>query len=132
MQFDKLHIEKAGPGVNVLIIPIEKTYFSQHSKMSVNKPIEYLLIFERKNQEISNGQFMLVFPKDKNIKEMPKNAFQDFYYQNKTQIDGTYTSVNFRDVKQFEMDVLNGERTQERLWYPKDNFNTTGIDDCTE
>lgn len=132
MQFDKMYIERSQIDVQVIVIPLKKNYFSQYAKNSIYKPIQYVLIFEREKQLISRADFLLFFPTDKKITSLPKNAFHDFYYQEQTQIDGTFTLVNFGDVKQIEMNILNGKRIGDRTWMHKDNFNATGDNDCRE
>jgi hypothetical protein len=132
MEFNKMYVEGLSKGVKLIIIPLKSVYFSQNIDLTKPKPMQFVLIYEREKELISRSDFMLVFPKDKSLTKMPKNAFHDYQFQKSTQIDGTYTLVNFADIKQVELDVENGKRKQLRVWSSKNNFNNTGSDDCTE
>jgi hypothetical protein len=132
MQFENMYIESPGSEAKLLIIPMNKVYFSQNIDSNKPKPLQYVLIFEREKEEISRADFLIVYPTNKNLTKMPKNAFYDFYRQNSTQIDGTYTFINFGDVKQFEMYIKNGEREKIIGWQSKSNFKNTGSNDCTD
>ena len=128
MEFDKMYMEQRYVGQNFIIIPMKKVYFSQHAINHKNTPIQYVVVVEDHNDKgkVSRIDFILVYPKDKSMTVLPKNAFSDFSAQNTTQIDGTYTYVNFGDVKQFEIKVENGKRKQFKVWRGK----KTGADNC--
>jgi len=130
IEFDQMYMEERYEGQKFIIIPMKKLYFSQHATSQKNPPIQYVVVVEddKDKGKVSRIDFILVFPKDKSITSLPKNAFSDFSAQNKTQIDATYTYVNFADVKQFEMKVENGKRKQLKVWRGK----KTGIDNCKD
>lgn len=132
MQFEKMYIERVAPDVKVLIIPMKNVYFSQNIDLNKTKPLQYVLIFEKANEEISRADFMLIYPENKALKELPKNTFQDHYYDVKSQIDGIFTLINFGDVIQFELTIKNGKRVKARTWESKKNENSNRIDDCKE
>jgi hypothetical protein len=129
MEFDKMYMEIRGVNQKFLIIPMKNIYFSQHA-INQTPPIQYVVVVESDSDKgkISSADFVLVFPKDKSISVLPKNAFRDLASQNITQIDATYTYINFGDVKQFEMKVENGKRKQFKVWRSKNTI----TDNCKD
>jgi len=134
MEFDKMYTEKRSDNVKHIIIPMKKVYFSQHAINHNNPPIQYVVVVEddKAKGKVSRVDFMLVFPKDKNITALPKNAFFDFSSQNITQIDATYTLVNFADVKQAELKVENGKRKHLKVWSSKNIVDNNGDNNCKD
>ena len=123
MEFDKMYMESRYVGQKYIIIPMKKVYFSQHAINQKNAPIQYVVVVENDNNKgkVSRVDFILVFPQDKGITILPKNAFTDFASQNITQIDATYTYVNFGDVKNGELKIENGKRRQSKSWRSENN-----------
>lgn len=134
MEFDKMYLERRYVGQKFIIIPMKKVYFSQHATNQTNPPIQYVVVVEddKAKGKVSRVDFILVFPKDKNITALPKNAFFDYSSQNITQIDATCTYVNFADVKQFEMKVENGKRKQFKVWRGKNIVDNNGDNNCKD
>ena len=135
MEFDKMYMEQRGVGQKFIIIPMKKIYFSQHAKDLKNPPIQLILIVEDDKNlgKIYSADLVLFFPKNKTLTQMPKSAFRDFAFQNKTQIDGVYTYLNWGDVKQCELFIENGEREKIKIWKSTDNFkNSSNNNDCIE
>jgi hypothetical protein len=128
MEFDKMYMERRYKDQKFIIIPMKKVYFSQHANKKNSIPIQYMVVVEKDNDKgkIWRADLILVYPKDKNISILPKNAFLDFASQNISQIDATYTYVNWNDVKQGETIVENGKRKEVRVWASKKNI----TDDC--
>jgi len=134
MEIDKMYMERRTVNHKHIIIPMKNIYFSQHAINQKNPPIQYVVVVENDNDKgkVSRVDFILVFPNDKNISVLPKNAFRDLASQNITQIDATYTYVNFADVKQFEMKVENGKRIQFKVWRSKNILDNNGFNNCKD
>jgi len=134
MEFDKMYMESRYVGQKYIIIPMKKIYFSQHAINQKNPPVQYVVAVEKDHDKgkVSRIDIILVFPKDNSISALPKNAFSDFGSQNITQIDATYTYVNFADVKQFEMKVEDGKRKQFNVWRSKDIFENNAVNNYKE
>ena len=132
MQFDKMYIERSSPLSKVIIIPLKSQYFSQNIDYTKQLPFQYLLISEKENNNFSRIDLAFIYPIDKQLKEMPKNAFHDFYYDLNTQIDCIFKLVNFNDVIQGEMYVEKGKRVKITIWESKICPNVKYNDNCKE
>ena len=132
MQFEKMYIERSNPDRKVIIIPMNEVYFSQNIDLNMPKPLQYVLIFETESEGISRADFLQFYPEDKTLEKMPKNAFKDCYYDVKTQINGVYTLINFRDQFQFELTIKNGKRVKARYWESKEIVNANNLVYCKE
>jgi hypothetical protein len=123
MDYDKMYLERRYSDQIFVIIPLKKVYFSQHAINKKYSPIQYVVVVENEKDKgkVSRVDLLLIFPKDKSITSLPKNAFFDFASQNLTQVDATYTYVNFGDVKQFELTIENGKRVSDITWSFKEN-----------
>ncbi|MEQ1553078.1 MAG: hypothetical protein ABL929_02800 [Ferruginibacter sp.] len=120
--FNEMYLERSSLGENgkILIVPLNKKYFSQHINKDKPKPIQNLVIDidkdkKNKTDKIFTIILSLFYPNDLKYVNMPKYAFTNFYGQFYT-LDGTYTwvSLYLGDVKYAETDVKNSERTQYR------------------
>lgn len=115
-EYDKMYIISRG-----LIVPIKRSFFSQHISRSGPLPFSYLMFSLNKQGGFKNvGDVMLVYPADKTLKALPKNTLPNFYSQEDA-LDGTYTliSVYGGDHKVCEMDIKGGERAEIRGWTHK-------------
>ncbi len=131
MEFGKMNLERAGQDVIVLIIPLKKIYFSQFIDTTKQKPLQYVLIYERITG-ISSASFMLIYPTDKSLTEMRKGAFHDYHSQEEPQVDGLYTLLNFWDDKVCELYIEKGRRKKFRAWRYRNNFKTKDINECID
>jgi hypothetical protein len=128
MDYDKMYLERRYDNEIFIIIPMKKVYFSQHATNKKYAPIQYVVVVEKENErgKVWRADLLLIFPSDKSVTKLPKNAFFDFASQSITQIDATYTYVNFGDVKQGELTIENGKRTKNILW----SFKKSSGDNC--
>jgi hypothetical protein len=134
MEFDKMYIERKNNNAKMLIIPMKKVYFSQHIDTTKPLPLQYIVIteYDKKEGKIMGAELVLIYPEDKKIICLPKKAFEDFAYENNTQINAVLVYINFGDVKQYEITTKNGKITKHILWESEDKVNNNGIINCID
>lgn len=125
--FDEMHAERRNLNNILLVVPLKSVYFSQYIDKSKPLPLQYLLVIENEKGQIEEGNLMLVYPEDKSIKQLPKNAFRNFYSQENA-TDGTYSFITLYmgDSKSWEMDIKDGKRVQLRSYPGKKVATSTG------
>lgn len=129
--FNEMYMQRSSLGDNgrLLIVPLKKSYFSQHISKSGPMPFQNLIININKVNsidEISIIFLSFVYPADSKLKNLPHNTFTNFYRQYEA-LDGTYTSISIilADSKYVETDIKNGERVQYRNWQTEKANNTS-------
>jgi hypothetical protein len=126
-EFDKMYAEYKDMDRKVLVIPLKKSYFSQHISKSSPMPFQNLFFTIGKNGKLSeDGYIMLIKPRDKSLKELPENTFRNYCLQYQA-LDGTYTMIGIflADCIIGEMDIKGGERVRVQMWTHKKADNTS-------
>ncbi len=128
VMLDDMYLQRKGPDNNsrIIIVPLKNVYFSQHISKTGQKPFQNLIVSilpENNVDKIFTINLSIIDLKDKPVKKLPKNTFNNFFQQTEP-LDGTYAlvSIFLGDVKYTEMEIKNGERVQHKSWrYKKMN-----------
>jgi hypothetical protein len=121
LRFDKMYVEALHEKENLIIVPLENVYFSQHVNEKNLHPFQYLLLVEDANGKIRRGDVVLFNAANASLTALPGNAFHDFFNKDTFPADGTFTVITLGDVKEFEMDFKAGKKAQFRVWHGKKN-----------
>lgn len=129
--YDEMHAERKNQDEILIVVALKPVYFSQYIDKTKPLPLQYFLAVENAKGQIEEGNIMLVYPDDKSLKQLPKNAFRNFYSQ-ENPIDGTYSLITLYmgDFKSLEMDIKDGKRVQLR-GYPSKKVKTS-VGTCLE
>ena len=116
--FDKMYAEvlHEHEKENLIIIPMKKEFVSQHTESKNIFPLQHLILVETANGEIRRGDIVLFFPDKPGVKELPKNTFYNIFNSEFNSLDGTYALVGLGDVKYWEMDFKDHQKTEFRVW----------------
>lgn len=112
---EELYTESLNEEENLVIVPLKNDYFSQHV-VSGSSPLQYLQLVEDANGEIRRGEIVLFYPTDLELFSLPENSFHDFYTSESFPVDGTFTLINLEDHKYYEMDFVEGKKSEFRQW----------------
>lgn len=132
-RFDEMYVENdALNDILYLIVPMKKVYFSQHIDKSKQLPLQYLVVTENGKGELEEGNLILIYPADKDLQKLPKNAIRNYYIQNDNATDGTYALITLYcgDFKSIEVDIKNGRQVEMR-GYPSKKV-ATSVGTCLE
>ncbi|MEO6404336.1 MAG: hypothetical protein ABIY51_01155 [Ferruginibacter sp.] len=126
--FEKMYAGQKNSSTKMIIVPLKKSYFSQHINKNEPLPFQNMILESDKNDNLGYANIMLVKPLNGSLKELPKNTFHNFFYQDEA-LDGTYTliSITGGDQKVAEMQIKDGQRAQYKGWRSKkvkDSTNT--------
>ena len=114
--FDKMYVEvlHEHEKENFIIVPLKKSNFSQHPDTKSQLPLEYLLLVENANGYIRRGDIGLFYPRDRNLKKLPEKSFYNFFNSDFSSVDGTFTLITLGNVKLWEMDFKDRQKTELR------------------
>ncbi|MBC7934920.1 MAG: hypothetical protein H7Y86_06135 [Rhizobacter sp.] len=71
---------------------------------------------EDENGQIRKGDLVMFYAAGQGIIDMPANSFTRFFTTQSLEIDGTFALVSLADIKQYEMDIEEGNPKEFRAW----------------
>ncbi len=110
--FSKIFEERRLGNSTQTIVPLKEVYFSQHINKNKPHPLQYLQINKTDNNEADRALLLLVYPVNKQLKDLPKENFTSFNRQNAPIENGEYIFIELAvgDVKTVVVEVDNGIR----------------------
>ena len=107
-------VESESDEENLIIIPLKKDFTTNH--LLGGEHLQYLLLKDNQQGDIRRADVILFYPTGANITSLPSNSFQNFFQQETISVDGKIIFITLDDIKEFQMEFEDGDKTDLELW----------------